>query len=65
MFEGSSIFSTLEGAYQHFLKPKFSESALEWGSKASLLLIPGQVLPDGRIVLIAGLDEFCGRRRGE
>ncbi|KAI5451445.1 hypothetical protein NCC49_001751 [Naganishia albida] len=33
IFEGSSIFSTLEGAYQHFLKPKTSESTLEWGSK--------------------------------
>ncbi|KAJ9096608.1 hypothetical protein QFC19_007141 [Naganishia cerealis] len=36
IFEGSSVFSTLEGAYQHFLKPKTSDSTLEWGSKVSL-----------------------------
>ncbi|KAJ9121734.1 hypothetical protein QFC22_002355 [Naganishia vaughanmartiniae] len=35
IFEGASIFSTLEGAYQHFLKPKTSDSTLEWGSRVS------------------------------
>ncbi|KAG7562713.1 hypothetical protein FFLO_01873 [Filobasidium floriforme] len=32
-FDGASIFSTLEGMYQHFLIPKAASSALERGSK--------------------------------
>lgn len=28
-FDGASVFSTLEGAYQHFIRPKFSETLLE------------------------------------
>lgn len=35
-FDGASIFSTLEGMYQHFLIPKAASSALERGSKVSL-----------------------------
>lgn len=34
-FEGSSIFSVLEGFYQHFLRPKRIESTLEWGSRSA------------------------------
>jgi hypothetical protein len=36
IFEGQSIFSTLEGVYQHFLRPKKIETTLEWGSRVSL-----------------------------
>jgi hypothetical protein len=36
-FDGASIFSTLEGLYQHFLVPKAGGSALERGSKVSHL----------------------------
>ncbi len=34
-FEGASIFSTLEGVYQHHLTPKYIETALERGSRVS------------------------------
>lgn len=30
-FDGASIFSTLEGVFQHFLKPRSVES---WGERA-------------------------------
>ncbi|KAJ9102535.1 hypothetical protein QFC21_002936 [Naganishia friedmannii] len=43
IFEGSSIFSTLEGAYQHFLKPKTSDSTLEWGSRGLTNVFVGMV----------------------
>jgi hypothetical protein len=45
-FEGASIFSVLEGVYQHFLRPKISETALEWGSRsATMTLITTGVSP--------------------
>lgn len=37
-FEGQSIFSTLEGVYQHFLRPRKIETTLEWGSRVSFCL---------------------------
>lgn len=45
-FDGASIFSVLEGIYQHFLRPKRSETALEWGSRsATMTLITTGVCP--------------------
>lgn len=45
-FDGASIFSVLEGVYQHFLRPKISETALEWGSRsATMTLITTGVSP--------------------
>lgn len=45
-FDGASIFSVLEGFYQHFLRPKRSETALEWGSRsATMTLITTGVSP--------------------
>jgi len=38
-FEGASIFSVLEGVYQHFLRPKISETALEWGSRSATMTL--------------------------
>ncbi|WVQ77445.1 protein disulfide-isomerase domain [Cryptococcus sp. DSM 104548] len=34
-FDGASVFSVLEGFYQHFLLPKRIESTLEWGSRSA------------------------------
>ncbi|ODO04871.1 protein disulfide-isomerase domain [Cryptococcus amylolentus CBS 6273] len=34
-FDGASIFSVLEGFYQHFLRPKRIESTLEWSSRSA------------------------------
>jgi len=45
-FDGTAIFSVLEGVYQHFLRPKISETALEWGSRsATMTLITTGVSP--------------------
>lgn len=38
-FDGTSIFSVLEGIYQHFLRPKRSETALEWGSRSATMTL--------------------------
>ncbi|EIW69209.1 hypothetical protein TREMEDRAFT_44374 [Tremella mesenterica DSM 1558] len=38
-FDGGSVFSVLEGFYQHFLLPKRSESALEWGSRSATMTL--------------------------
>lgn len=38
-FDGASIFSVLEGFYQHFLRPKRSETALEWGSRSATMTL--------------------------
>lgn len=38
-FEGNSVFSVLEGFYQHFLRPKRSETALEWGSRSATMTL--------------------------
>jgi hypothetical protein len=38
-FEGASIFSVLEGVYQHFLRPKISESTFEWGSRSATMTL--------------------------
>ena len=38
-FDGASIFSVLEGIYQHFLRPKRSETALEWGSRSATMTL--------------------------
>lgn len=41
-FNGASIFSTLEGVYQHHLTPKYIETALERGSRVSgAAVLPG------------------------
>jgi hypothetical protein len=37
--DGNSIFSVLEGFYQHFLNPKKSETALEWGSRSATMAL--------------------------
>ena len=38
-FEGHSIFSVLEGFYQHFLVPKRVETTLEWGSRSATMTL--------------------------
>ncbi|ORY27667.1 thioredoxin-like protein [Naematelia encephala] len=38
-FDGSSVFSVLEGFYQHFLRPKRSETSLEWGSRSATMTL--------------------------
>jgi hypothetical protein len=38
-FDGASIFSVLEGFYQHFLVPKRVESTLEWGSRSATMTL--------------------------
>lgn len=38
-FEGASVFSVLEGVYQHFLRPKKSETTLEWGSRSATMTL--------------------------
>ncbi|WVO14772.1 protein disulfide-isomerase domain [Cryptococcus depauperatus] len=44
-FDGASIFSVLEGFYQHFLRPKPIESTLVWGSRnaAGVLISFGEL----------------------
>ena len=37
--EGNSVFSVLEGVYNHFLRAKQSESALEWGSRSATMTL--------------------------
>ncbi|WVR04133.1 protein disulfide-isomerase domain [Kwoniella sp. DSM 27419] len=34
-FDGTAIFSVLEGIYQHFLRPKKVESTFAWGSRSA------------------------------
>ena len=38
-FEGASIFSVLEGFYNHFLRPKRSETTFEWGSRSATMTL--------------------------
>ena len=38
-FDGHSVFSVLEGVYQHFLLPKVSETTLEWGSRSATMTL--------------------------
>jgi hypothetical protein len=38
-FDGSSIFSVLEGVYQHFLRPKKSELGLEWSARGAAMTL--------------------------
>ncbi|WWC87598.1 protein disulfide-isomerase domain [Kwoniella dendrophila CBS 6074] len=73
-FDGTSIFSVLEGVYQHFLRPKRIESTLAWGSRsaAATLLNLGQVSVDhpllalvllvGAVGLFVGLLQKCNGR---
>ncbi|KAL7419881.1 hypothetical protein Q5752_005797 [Cryptotrichosporon argae] len=42
-FDGAAAFSVLEGVYQHFLRPKKIETALEWGSRSAALGLIGIV----------------------
>ncbi|WWC59892.1 protein disulfide-isomerase domain [Kwoniella dejecticola CBS 10117] len=73
-FDGTSIFSVLEGIYQHFLRPKRIESTLQWGSRsaAATLINFGQmsvehpllalVLLVGAVGLFVGLLQKCNGR---
>ncbi|OCF58204.1 protein disulfide-isomerase domain [Kwoniella mangroviensis CBS 10435] len=73
-FDGASIFSVLEGVYQHFLRPKRIESTLEWGSRsaAATLINFGQMSVDhpllalvllvGAVGLFVGLLQKCNGR---
>jgi hypothetical protein len=57
-FDGASIFSVLEGVYQHFLRPKRSETTLEWGSRsATMTLITTGVSPYPRNKLTKAMDD--------
>lgn len=38
-FDGASIFSVLEGFYNHFLRPKKSETTFEWGSRSATMTL--------------------------
>ncbi|WVW79859.1 protein disulfide-isomerase domain [Kwoniella bestiolae CBS 10118] len=73
-FDGTSIFSVLEGVYQHFLRPKRIESTLAWGSRnaAATLINIGQMSVDhpllalvllvGAVGLFVGLLQKCNGR---
>ncbi|OCF32348.1 protein disulfide-isomerase domain [Kwoniella heveanensis BCC8398] len=56
-FDGTSIFSVLEGVYQHFLRPKRIESTLEWGSRsaAATLITFGQMSVDHPLLSLVSL----------
>lgn len=43
-FDGASVFSVLEGVYQHFLRPKKVETTLEWGSRSATMTLIGWVV---------------------
>lgn len=43
-FHGASVFSVLEGVYQHFLLPKKVETTLEWGSRSATMSLIGWVV---------------------
>ncbi|KAK4688153.1 protein disulfide-isomerase, partial [Tremellales sp. Uapishka_1] len=38
-FDGTAIFSVLEGVYQHFLRPKKVETTFEWGSRSATMTL--------------------------
>jgi hypothetical protein len=50
-FDGASIFSVLEGIYQHFLRPKISETALEWGSRSATMTLITTGVSEAHLVL--------------
>lgn len=59
-FDGAAIFSVLEGFYQHFLRPKRSETALEWGSRsATMTLITTGVGPPLDLILGLRMRADC------
>ncbi|ORX36460.1 thioredoxin-like protein [Kockovaella imperatae] len=39
LFEGASVFSVLEGFYQHFLRPRPIETTFEWGSRSATMTL--------------------------